>query len=79
MSPNVGGWGVELRISANEFSCAHGAQINLGDLTPCLTYGNTNLEEQTVCHDRQLKGLMPCLPLCNAGGYKELSSIFADQ
>jgi hypothetical protein len=28
-------WGV----SANEYSCAHGAQINFGDLTPYLTYG----------------------------------------
>jgi len=25
--------------SANEYSCAHGAQINFGDLTPYLTYG----------------------------------------
>jgi hypothetical protein len=26
-------------VSANEYSCAHGAQINFGDLTPYLTYG----------------------------------------
>jgi hypothetical protein len=26
-------------ISASECSCAHGAQINFGDLTPYLTYG----------------------------------------
>jgi hypothetical protein len=25
-------------VSANEYSCAHGAQINVGDLTPYLTY-----------------------------------------
>jgi hypothetical protein len=25
-------------VSANEYSCAHEAQINLGDLTPYLTY-----------------------------------------
>ncbi len=25
-------------VSANEFSCAHGAQISFGDLTPYLTY-----------------------------------------
>jgi hypothetical protein len=25
-------------VSANEYSCAHGAQINFGDLTPYLTY-----------------------------------------
>jgi hypothetical protein len=26
-------------VSANEYSCAHGAQINFGDLTPYLTHG----------------------------------------
>jgi hypothetical protein len=26
-------------VSAIEYSCAHGAQINFGDLTPYLTYG----------------------------------------
>jgi hypothetical protein len=26
-------------VSANEYSCAHGAQINFGDLPPYLTYG----------------------------------------
>jgi hypothetical protein len=25
--------------SADEYSCAHGAQINFGDLTPYLTHG----------------------------------------
>jgi hypothetical protein len=25
-------------VSANEYSCAHGAQINFGDLTSYLTY-----------------------------------------
>jgi hypothetical protein len=40
MSPNAEGMGKGgLRgVSANEYSCAHGAQINFGDLTPCLTY-----------------------------------------
>ncbi len=33
MSPNAGG-GV---VSANEYSCAHGAEINFGDLTTYLT------------------------------------------
>ncbi len=28
-------------VSANEYSCAHGAQINFGNLTPYLTYGVT--------------------------------------
>jgi hypothetical protein len=27
------------RVSANEYSCAHGTQINFEDLTPYLTYG----------------------------------------
>jgi hypothetical protein len=34
-----GGWGV----SANEYICAHGTQINFGDLTPSLTYDCTFL------------------------------------
>ncbi len=38
MSPNAGGGG-SCGVSANEYSCAHGAQINFGDPTPYLTYG----------------------------------------
>jgi hypothetical protein len=30
--------GLDCGVSANEYSCAHGAQINFGDLTPYLTY-----------------------------------------
>ncbi len=33
MSPNAGGIKVG-GVSANEYSCTHGAQINFGDLTP---------------------------------------------
>jgi hypothetical protein len=33
MSPNAGGG-----VSANEYRCAHEAQINFGDLSPYLTY-----------------------------------------
>ncbi len=37
MSPNAGMWGGGgCGFSANEYSCAHGAQINFGDLTPYL-------------------------------------------
>ncbi len=36
MSPNAGGGGCG--VSANEYSCADGAQINFGDPTPYLTY-----------------------------------------
>jgi hypothetical protein len=39
MSPNAGGWGGGgCGVSANGYNCAHGAQINVGDLTPYLTY-----------------------------------------
>jgi hypothetical protein len=40
MSPNAGGGGGGgvNGISANEYSCAHGTQINFGYLTPCLTF-----------------------------------------
>jgi hypothetical protein len=34
-----------LRFSANEYSCAHGAQINFGDLTPYLAYANDEKDE----------------------------------
>jgi hypothetical protein len=32
-------------VSANEYSCTHGAQINFGDLTPYLTYALRPLVE----------------------------------
>ncbi len=38
MSPNAGGGGWVARVSANEYSCAHGGQIYFGDLTPYLTH-----------------------------------------
>ncbi len=37
------GVGVGCGVSANEYSCAHGAQINVGDLTPYLTYAKTQI------------------------------------
>ncbi len=33
----IGGEGESSRVVANEYSYAHGAQINFGDLTPYLT------------------------------------------
>jgi hypothetical protein len=36
MSPNAGGGGCG--VSANEYSCAHRAKINVGDLLPYLSY-----------------------------------------
>jgi hypothetical protein len=37
MSPNAGGGGCcGCGVSANEYCCAHGAQINFEDLTPYL-------------------------------------------
>ncbi len=44
VSPNVGGW--VCGVSANEYSCAHGAQINVEALTPYLTYKTTELIEK---------------------------------
>jgi hypothetical protein len=38
MSPNAGGEWRVAGVSANEYSCALGAQIHFGDLTPYLTY-----------------------------------------
>ncbi len=38
MSPNAWGGGGE--VSANEYSCAHVAPINFGDLTTYETYGS---------------------------------------
>jgi hypothetical protein len=44
MSPNAEeGGGGSVGVSANEYSCAHGAQINFGDLTPYLTYDANDL------------------------------------
>jgi hypothetical protein len=48
MSPNAGGGGFA-GVSANEFSCAHGAQTNFGDLTPYLTY-DTSAWCATFCN-----------------------------
>jgi hypothetical protein len=45
MSPNAGGC---CGVSANEYSCAHGAQINFGDLTPYLTYGTLIKKENKI-------------------------------
>ncbi len=41
MSPNGGWGGGGCGLSANEYSCAHGAQIKFRDLTPYLTYVHT--------------------------------------
>jgi hypothetical protein len=34
-------WGDGCGVSANEYSCAHGARINFGHLTQNVTYGCT--------------------------------------
>ncbi len=49
MNPNAGGW-ERCGASANEYSCAHGAQINIGDLTPYLTY-RCNAPAKYWCFD----------------------------
>ncbi len=50
MSPNARAWRGEgvAGGSANEYSCAHGAQINFGDLTPFLTYRSIPAISSTV-------------------------------
>jgi hypothetical protein len=40
--------GGSCRISANEYSCTHGAQRNFGDLTPYLTYALKGTRRQVV-------------------------------
>jgi hypothetical protein len=40
MSPNAEGRGGGSGVSANEYSCADGVQINFGDLAPYLTYAS---------------------------------------
>jgi hypothetical protein len=42
VSPNAGGGGGGggCRVSTDEYSCAHEAKINFGDLTPYVTYGS---------------------------------------
>ncbi len=44
MSPNAGDGvgGACCGVSANEYSCAHGVQVNFRDLTLYLTYGKEN-------------------------------------
>jgi hypothetical protein len=39
--PKCGGWGGGgvCGVSANKYSCTHGAQISFGDLIPYLNYG----------------------------------------
>ncbi len=47
MSPNGGGgWGYG--VSTNDYSRTHGAQINLGDLTPYLT--DVPVDKPLVAH-----------------------------
>jgi hypothetical protein len=36
MSPNAGGRGEVCKVTANEYTCAHGTQVNFRDLTPYL-------------------------------------------
>jgi hypothetical protein len=59
-------WGEGGRCGApaNEYSCARGAQINFGDLTPYLTYGFNNYYSLFGCRVeawRLLFGLFPRL------------------
>jgi hypothetical protein len=46
MSPNAGGGGCG--VSANEQICAHGAQMNFGDLTPYLAMHTVYLAAKAI-------------------------------
>ncbi len=48
--PNAGRGGGSCGVSANEYSCAQGAQINFGDLTPYLTYGLWSFSGYVLTH-----------------------------
>jgi hypothetical protein len=49
--PKCGGWGWGCGVPANEYSCAHGAQINFGDPASYLTYGlSQSIERKTCTH-----------------------------
>ena len=58
MSPNAGKWWCGL--SANEYSCAHGVQINFGGLTPYLAY-DWNWCRKACCDT-------PYLIICRSAG-----------
>ncbi len=51
MSTNAGDGGA---VSANGYSCTHGAQINFGELTPYLTYAYDG-QEQLISNSVGLK------------------------
>ncbi len=75
-SPNVGGGG-GCRVSASEYSCAHGAEINLGDHAPYLTYDSP----QVFSHGCERGGHGICIadvkfcdhfdPVCSAMSLKK--------
>jgi hypothetical protein len=51
------GGGRSCGVSANEYSCTHGAQRNFGDLTPYLTYGFNNLaSDAKMLEELKLRG-----------------------
>ncbi len=54
-------------VSANEYSCAHGAQINFGDLTTYLTY---------ACHEQKRKPRSPEYPIGTISNFDEITKIF---
>jgi hypothetical protein len=61
MSPNAGGReGVVAAygVLANEYKCAHGAQINFGDLTPYLTYAAKPASAPSFLHAAFLSDLV---------------------
>ncbi len=59
MNPNAEGG--SCGVSANEYSCTQGAQINFGDLNPYLTYGRVVRESDRQCLSRYLTGVDPSI------------------
>ncbi len=61
MSPNAGGWGCGCGLGgvpANEYRCAHGAQINFGDLTPYWTMNLWGLHSRAAFSARRVTKLI---------------------
>ncbi len=61
-----------LGVSANEYSCAHGAKINFGDITPYLTYAADTNGLFTEAGLEEQSGLIPRDPAVRPPGPLQL-------
>ncbi len=48
-------------VSANEYTCSHGAQINVEDLTPYFTYEWHNAYMSEVTHSESMLIVRQCI------------------